>query len=93
MRAAGVDDASRVLEHVVRLGRKSGDQVGAEYDVRTELACPATERNRIGAAMTALHTLQRQIVARLHREVQVRHQPFFISQRNNQIGISFHLVY
>ena len=90
--AAGIDDASRVLEHVVRLGWKTGDQVGAEDDVRTQLTRPLAERDGIGAAVTPFHALQRQIVARLHREVQVRHQPLFISQRDHQIGIGFHLV-
>ncbi len=53
---------------------------------RTRIA----ERDGIGARMPPLHALEDQIVARLQRQMQMRHQPRLVGQRVEQIGVGFH---
>ena len=63
--AAFVDQIERTREHILALGREAGDDVGAEGDVRPQLAHRIAERDRLLARMPALHALEDEIVARL----------------------------
>ena len=70
------DEAERAREHRLVLGRKAGDEIGAERDARPQRPRPrAPTCERIGARVPALHALQDQIVAGLERQMQMRHQP------------------
>src|SRR5690606_9793913 len=49
------DDGERVAEHLLGLGRKAGDQVGPEDDLRPPGAEFGADADRIAAAVTSLH--------------------------------------
>ena len=83
------DEIERAGEHLLGLGRKAGDQIGAEHDIGAQPAHLATERNRIGAQVTALHAFEDEIVARLQRQMQMRHQPRLVAERVKQVAIGF----
>ena len=50
-------DRERILKHGFRLGRETGDQIGAKHDVRPQPAQFGTEAHGIGAAVPAFHAL------------------------------------
>ena len=85
--AAFRNDAKAAAKHVLGLGREAGDQIGAERDVGTELASAACRGDRLGAAVAPLHALQDQIVARLQRQMQMRHQPGLVAERVPEIAV------
>ena len=47
------------------------------------------ERDGVGAQMPPLHALEHEIVARLQRQMQMRHQPAFGRKRIDQIVVGF----
>ena len=57
--------ASVRCEHLFRLGRKAGDEIGAEHDIGPRRAQRGAEMDGVGARMAPLHALENQIVARL----------------------------
>ena len=71
---AGGHQVDRVLEHRLGLGRKARDDVGAEDHVGAQPPCLLAESDGIVAQMAALHALEDHVVARLQRQVQMRHQ-------------------
>ena len=85
--AAFVHEIERAHEHRLGLGRKSGDDVGAEHHVRPQPPHLFAERDRVGAQVPPLHALEDEIVARLQRQMQMRHQPRFVGERVEQIAI------
>ena len=85
--AAFLDQILRAREHLFGLGRKAGDDVGAERDVRPQPPHLRAELNRIVARMPPLHPLQDQIVAGLQRQMQMRHQPLVVRDHVEQIAI------
>ena len=90
--AAFVDQAQRVLEHRLGLGRKAGDEVGAEHHLRPRGPHRGAEGDRVVAAVPPLHPLQDHVVARLQRQVQVRHQPRLAGDRLDQPRVRLDLV-
>ena len=64
-----------VERHFFSFGGKSGDEVGADRRVRPRGLDPLDRAHGIGAAVAALHALEDQIVARLQRKMEMRHQP------------------
>ena len=90
--AAVIDDLQRVREHLVRLGREAGDDVGAEDDAGAPRAQFRAECDRVFARMAALHALQNHVVARLQRQVNVRHHPLLARDHVHQFGVSLDRV-
>ena len=78
--SAFVDTRERVGEHLLRLGRKARDQVGAERHFGAGLAQAAAQVDRVGARVAALHALQDHVVARLEAEVHVRCNAWLVRQ-------------
>ncbi len=76
--AAALDEVERVGEHGLGLGREAGDEIGAE-DRHPGRRRRTSSQKRMASSrtMAALHALQDQIVAGLHREVKMRHQTRF----------------
>ena len=72
-------------EHRLGLGRKAGDQIGAEHDLRAQCAGAPRRRDRLRAAVPPLHALQDQIVAGLQRQMQMRHQPRLVGEQLPEI--------
>ena len=66
---------SEFERHLLALGREAGDQVGADRRVGPRRLQPLDHRDRIGAAVAALHPLEDQVVARLQRQMEMRQQP------------------
>jgi len=62
---AGVHEIERAGKHLLALGRKAGDHVGAERDVGPQGAQQRAEGNRLGVAVAALHALEDEIIAGL----------------------------
>ena len=77
----------RTREHLLGLGRKARDDIGAERDVRPQPPHLRAEIDGVVARMPPLHPLQNQIVARLQRQMQMRHQPLVIRDHVEQIAI------
>jgi hypothetical protein len=59
------DEIEAAAEHVVSLGRKAGDQIGAECHLRAQRTGAPGEGYRLSARMPPLHPLEDQIVAGL----------------------------
>src|SRR5215472_13982553 len=83
---ACIDEIERARKHVLGLGREPGDDVAAEDDVRPQSTHRFAEGDGIGAQMPALHALQDEIVARLQREMQMRHQPRVAGERIEEVA-------
>ncbi len=93
VRQAGlVDKVHRAPEHRVGLGREAGDEIGAERGVGPQPAHGVAERDGVGAAMAALHALEDHVVARLHGEVEMRHQPLLLRDGAHQFVVGFDAV-
>ncbi len=82
-----VDERAGVLKHRVGLGREAGDEVGAEDDVGAKPPDLVAEADGVGAAVPALHALQDHVVARLQREMQMRHQPLLLGDGAHQLRV------
>ena len=72
--AAVCDDVERTLEHRVILCREPGDDVRPEHHTRAQPAHVGAEADRIIAAVPPLHAFQDEIITRLQRQMQMRHQ-------------------
>ena len=72
---AVLDDLQRILEHPIGFGGKARNDVGAEYNTRTARPEIVAERDRVLTGMAALHPLENHVVARLQRQMNMRHQP------------------
>ena len=90
--AALIDDTIRILEHRLGFRRKSCDEVSAEDDIRADLSGLLAKGDGVGAQVTSFHALQRQVVARLQRQMQMRHQAFLVTKRYHQIVVGFNLI-
>ena len=84
---AFVDQVERARKHRLGLGRKARDDVGAEHHVRPQPPHLVAERDRVGAQVPPLHALEDEIVARLQRQMQVRHQPRVIGEGIEQVAV------
>jgi len=82
-----VDQRQRVREHAGILGRKAGDQVGADRDSGARGLEPFDEPHRVGAAVAPLHPPQHHVVARLERQVDMRHHARLLRQQREQRGV------
>ena len=58
-----LDNAQGVVEHRVGLGRKSGNQICPEHDIRPGFANSIAKTDRILTRMPPLHALQDHVVA------------------------------
>ena len=85
--SAFVDQIERARKHFLRLGRKAGDDVGAEHNVGPYAAQQPAEIDGISARVPALHALENEIVAGLQRQMQVRHQPIVLRKGVDEIAI------
>ena len=74
------------------LGRKPGDEIGAEDDVGTQVAQDRAEADRVAPGVAPLHPLEDEVITRLEREVDVRHQPRLLCESGDQLGIGFHRI-
>ncbi len=66
-----VNEGQRFFELGLGFGRKAGDEVGAERDLRALCPQRAGERDRIGAPVTALHALQDEVRPGLQRQMKI----------------------
>ena len=82
-----LDQPPRVLRHGVGLGREPGDQVGPDGDPRPQRAGASGHREHVGARVAAAHPLQHQVATRLHRQVEVGHQPGFLRHQPPEVGV------
>jgi len=62
---ARVDDREAVREHRLRLGRETGDQVGADGNLGSRGLDALDQADRVGAQVPPLHPLQDHVVAGL----------------------------
>src|SRR3546814_8087732 len=67
------DQAEAVLEHLLALGGKARDNVRANRCFGARRLDPLDKSDCLFAAVAPLHPLEDHVVARLQREVQVRH--------------------
>ena len=77
------DQRQAVGEHRLVLGREAGDDVGADGDVAPRLD-PLDDPHGVGPAVAALHALEDHVVARLQREVEMRHHPWLADDQVEQ---------
>src|SRR5215471_17730959 len=91
-KTAFVNQIERTGKHFFALGWKPGDNVGAKSDVRTQPPNLMAESDRIAARMTALHALENDIVARLQRQVKMRHQPRLACESIQQVDVGLDRV-
>ena len=89
---AVIDQVERVFEHRFGFGRKAGDDIGAEHNVRPQPAQGVAEADCVPARMAALHALEDQIIAGLQRQMQVRHQPLVPGECIDQIAVGLNRV-
>ena len=68
----------------IALGRKPGDDVGTDREFRPRRLEPFDQRDRLSARMPPPHPLEHQVIARLQREVDVRHDPRLLRQQLEQ---------
>src|SRR6476660_5959561 len=66
------------------------DDISAECNIRPQMSNVLAERDSLSVTMAPLHTLENEIVSRLERKMQMRHQPWLVCQRIDEIGIDFH---
>ena len=58
---------------VFGFGRKAGNQIGPDRDVRSSSAQAFDQTNGIVARVAALHAFENKVMPMLQREVQMRH--------------------
>src|SRR3546814_5849092 len=76
------DQAEAVLEHLLALGGKARDNVRANRCFGARRLDPLDKSDCLFAAVAPLHPLEDHVVARLQREVQVRHNSFMRSEEH-----------
>jgi hypothetical protein len=81
---AFVDQGEAIRVHCLGLGRKSGDQVGADRDVGPLRLQPLHRPDRVGTAVAALHPLEDHVVARLEAHVEVGHEARLFGREGKQ---------
>src|SRR5579863_480471 len=86
------DEAQRALEHRFRLGRKADDEIRRKGRFRTAQADILAEADRVPSRMPAFHALQDHVVARLQRQMEMRHQPLLLGDGSNEIGVDLDRV-
>jgi hypothetical protein len=74
-----IDESEAAREHSVVLRRETRDHIGAERDIGAQRPGPPASSECLSARMAALHALQDHVVAGLNREMEMRHQPFLLS--------------
>ena len=82
-----VDQRERRAKIILAFAREADDEIRGERDIR---ACVAHARDGIEIvrpAVTAVHRRQNAVGTRLHRKVQVRHQPRQIAMRRDQARV------
>src|SRR5581483_12131297 len=85
--SALADQIERAPKHLLGLGGKTSDDIGAEYHVRAQAAQRLAKLDGILARVPALHALENEIVAGLERQMQMRHQPVVLRESVNEIAI------
>lgn len=81
------DEGERLLEHRLVLGRKAGDQVGAEDDAGPGRPQPQAEPDHVGPQMPPLHPLEDQIIAGLHAQMDMRHEARLARQMGEELVV------
>ena len=82
-----VHEVQRLREQHVRLGRETGDQVGADGQARAQAAGAGDGGQGVGPAVAAAHPFQHQVGPGLHGQVQMRHQPWLVGQQPPQVVV------
>src|SRR5262249_29171047 len=75
-----IDQVERSSEHVFVFGRKPRDDICAETHIGAKASHLLEKSNRVTARVPALHALENEIITRLQRQVQMRHQTRFLAQ-------------
>ncbi len=83
------DKAACVRSHLLGLGRETGDEIGAEGGIGAQAAHLVAEVDRMLAQMAALHALEDHVVAGLHRQMEMRHQPLFLGDGAQEGVVGF----
>ncbi|MNL26320.1 hypothetical protein D3C87_1478390 [compost metagenome] len=81
-----------VFEHLFALGRKTGDHISTECDIRPEGPHLVTETDGIGPQMTAFHAFQDHVVAMLEGQVKMRHETRLTGNQIHQMVVSLDAV-
>ena len=79
-----VDQAERVGEFGLALLREADDEIARQRDVGPRRAHAVEQAQIAVAPVAAVHRLQHAIVARLHRQMEERHQLFDVAVRVDQ---------
>ena len=90
--AGTLDHAAGGIMRRLVLGRKPGDQVGPEHDIRAAMPRLVAEPHEIARQMPALHPLQDGIVAVLRGQVKMRHQPVFARQHIHEARVGLRRI-
>ncbi len=80
-------ERERCREIVVALAGKADDEIGGERDIRPRRAQAIDDAAIIVDRMAAIHRLEHAVRARLHRQMQERHQLFDIAMRLDQLVV------
>ncbi len=83
------DQPERIFEPRFRLRRESGDDIGPKCHVRAQTACLLAKTDGVVAQVTALHSLEDQVIPMLQRQVQMWHQALLV--RNGLHEVFIHL--
>ena len=87
-----VNQSEGLFKHGICFGRKACNQISAEDHVRTFLPQAQAKSDRVFTQVTALHAFENHIVARLKRQMQMRHDPMILGNGINQVFISLDRV-
>ena len=79
-----LDDAQRILELRIRLAGEADDEVARQGDVRPRLPHSLDDAQIALGAVAAVHCLEDAVIARLHRQVEERHQLVDVAMRGDQ---------
>ena len=84
-----IDEPQRVFELRFGFGWKTGDQIRTESSFRPNATHLLAKADDVVTRVAALHAFQDQIVASLHRDMKMRHQPLFFRDKTEQDFIDF----
>ena len=78
------DQPQRVVEIALGLAREADDEVRRERDVGPRAAYPLDDAQIVRAGVAAVHRFENAVGARLHRQMQMRHQRRQVAVRRDQ---------
>ena len=82
-----LDQPHRVVEIGIALARKADDEVGRQSEIRPRRAQAIDEPEKKIAAVLAVHRLEDAVRARLHRQMQVRHELRHLAVHGDQLVV------